>query len=196
MAGWLVVETMVGKKGSGHLPGLPRPRPGREFLITPATSLLNAHGRSKCSQLCNSVPEHKLLNPIDFRGPCYHIGSVRQGHLTALCGLQAGPTEVVEKMRVISRKRLVKFGEKHPQAATPLDAWYRIMKAAKFAGPQEVAAQFGSQNVSFLGGELTVFDISGNNVRLVAAMVYDGKAVYVKHVFTHAEYDKWNKKRR
>jgi len=70
------------------------------------------------------------------------------------------------------------------------------MKARTFAGPNEVVAQFGSQSVSFLGGELTVFDISGNKYRVVAAMVYDGKAVYVKHVFTHPEYDKWSNKRR
>lgn len=99
-------------------------------------------------------------------------------------------------MRVISRKRLLQFGAKHPRAAKPLDVWFRIMKAAKFKGPDEVVAQFGSHNVSFLGGELTVFDISGNKVRVVAAMVYGGMAVYVKHVFTHPEYDKWNKKRR
>jgi mRNA interferase HigB len=99
-------------------------------------------------------------------------------------------------MRVISRKRLLDFGKQHSQAAKPLDVWYRIMKARTFAGPNEVVAQFGSQSVSFLGGELTVFDISGNKYRVVAAMVYDGKAVYVKHVFTHPEYDKWSNKRR
>ncbi len=99
-------------------------------------------------------------------------------------------------MRVISRKRLLQFGAKHPQAATPLDVWFRIMKATKFAGPDEVVTKFGGQNVSFLGGELTVFDISGNKYRVVAAVVYDGNAVYIKHVFTHPEYDRWNKKRR
>jgi hypothetical protein len=36
----------------------------------------------------------------------------------------------------------------------------------------------------------------GSRARAVTAMVYEGKAVYVKHVFTHPEYDKWNKKRR
>jgi mRNA interferase HigB len=99
-------------------------------------------------------------------------------------------------MRVISRKRLLQFGAKHPQAAKPLEVWFRIMKATKFGGPDEVVAKFGSQNVSFLDGELTVYDISGNKYRVVAAMVYEGKAVYVKYVFTHPEYDKWNKKRR
>ncbi|MDQ3518591.1 MAG: type II toxin-antitoxin system HigB family toxin [Gemmatimonadota bacterium] len=74
--------------------------------------------------------------------------------------------------------------------------WFRIMKATKFAGPDEVVTKFGGQNVSFLGGELTVFDISGNKYRVVAAVVYDGNAVYIKHVFTHPEYDRWNKKRR
>ena len=71
-------------------------------------------------------------------------------------------------MRVISRKRLLQFGAKHPQAATPLDVWFRIMKATKFAGPDEVVTKFGSQNVSFLGGELTVFDISGSKDEVVA----------------------------
>ncbi|MEO7986674.1 MAG: type II toxin-antitoxin system HigB family toxin [Gemmatimonadales bacterium] len=98
-------------------------------------------------------------------------------------------------MRVISRKRLVQFGKKHPQAATPLDVWFRIMKSAKFAGPNDVRKQFG-KTVDFIGGELAVFDVGGNKFRLVVAVVFDGQAIYIKFVGTHPEYDAWNKKRR
>ena len=39
-------------------------------------------------------------------------------------------------------------------------------------------------------GKLTIFNIAGNNVRLIVSIRYDEKRVYIRHVLTHAEYDK------
>lgn len=97
-------------------------------------------------------------------------------------------------MRIITRRRLREFGEQHPDAVTPLDDWYRIVKRAEYRTPQDVKKQFGS--ASFIGGTVTVFNIAGNKYRLVVHMRYDWQTVFVTHLFTHGEYDEWNKGRR
>ncbi|CAN5882049.1 type II toxin-antitoxin system HigB family toxin [soil metagenome] len=97
-------------------------------------------------------------------------------------------------MRITTRRRLREFGERHPDAITPLDDWYRIVKQAEYRTPQDVKGQFGS--ASFIGGTVTVFNIAGNKYRLVVNMRYDWQTVFVMHLFTHEEYDEWNKGRR
>lgn len=89
-------------------------------------------------------------------------------------------------MHVISRKALVEFGQRHPDAATPLDVWYRIVKAATYADAAAVKAQFGT--ASFLSRNRVVFNIGGNKYRLVVGFVYPTTA-FVRHVLTHADYD-------
>ena len=89
-------------------------------------------------------------------------------------------------MHVISRKALVEFGQRHADAVVPLDAWYRIVKAASYADAAAVKAQFGS--ASFLSHNRVVFNIGGNKYRLVVGFVYPTTA-FVRHVLTHAEYD-------
>ena len=91
-------------------------------------------------------------------------------------------------MRIISRKALREFGEKHADARAPLDAWYRIVKGRDYASPHELRRDFPT--ASFLGARRTVFNIGGNNYRLVADIRYDLARVYVRDVLTHAEYDR------
>jgi mRNA interferase HigB len=101
-------------------------------------------------------------------------------------------------MHVITRRRLVEFGKRHPDAATPLDAWYRIVKAGRFSRWADLKSTFGSADS--LGRGLVVFNIAGNKYRLVANVRYATETnvgrVYVRHVFTHAEYDRWSDERR
>ena len=92
-------------------------------------------------------------------------------------------------MRVISNKRLVDFGALHPHATVPLKVWRRCIEANAFAHFADLKAVFGS--VDRVGG-LYVFDIGGNKYRLVAAIHFDRQMAYVRHVFTHAEYDRWS----
>lgn len=95
-------------------------------------------------------------------------------------------------MRVITRKRLIEFGEKHPNCRAALDTWYRIMKHSDYTSFNDMRKTFpGADKV----GHLTVFNIGGNKARLIAAIHYNTRCVYVRHVLTHAEYDKgdWKK---
>lgn len=91
-------------------------------------------------------------------------------------------------VRIISRKALREFSEKHADAKAPLDAWYTIMKGREFETPHQVRADFPT--VTFLGGRRTIFNIGGNRYRLVVDMRYDLGRVYVREVLTHEEYDR------
>jgi mRNA interferase HigB len=91
-------------------------------------------------------------------------------------------------VNVVSRRTLVAFWTIHPRAKGPLTAWYAMAKAAEWKEPQEVRAQFGSAD--FVGDNRVVFDVGGNNYRLVVRISYRFKQVLIKFVGTHAEYDR------
>ncbi len=89
-------------------------------------------------------------------------------------------------MRIISRKALNDFAEKHPNTRSALADWYTKMKAASFHSLVEVRPVFPTADVV---GKLTVFNIGGNTVRLVTAIHYNRGRVYIRAVLTHAEYN-------
>jgi mRNA interferase HigB len=74
-------------------------------------------------------------------------------------------------MHVISRKRLNEFAEHHSEAKASLAHWYRFMKRNDFSNFVELRAAFPSADQV---GKLTVFNIGGNKVRLIAAIHYPG----------------------
>jgi mRNA interferase HigB len=88
-------------------------------------------------------------------------------------------------LRIISRKALREFGEKHADSRKPLDAWYRIVRGRDYRSPHELRQDFPT--ASFLGARRTVFNIGGNRYRLVVDMRYDLGRVYVRDVLTHEE---------
>jgi mRNA interferase HigB len=92
-------------------------------------------------------------------------------------------------MRVIARRTLKKFWERHPQAEGPLRAWFAIVAKAQWKGPEEVKRQFGT-TVDFVGDNRVVFDVGGNKVRLVIHVSYEFERVLVKFVGLHSEYDR------
>jgi mRNA interferase HigB len=89
-------------------------------------------------------------------------------------------------MHVISRKRLNDFVAQHREAESSLVHWYSLMKRSVFSNFVELRAVFPSADQV---GKLTVFNIGGNKVRLIAAIHYNRRKVYVRSVLTHAEYD-------
>ncbi|MGA9852031.1 MAG: type II toxin-antitoxin system HigB family toxin [Gammaproteobacteria bacterium] len=93
-------------------------------------------------------------------------------------------------MHVITRKRLRDFATRHRDAAEPLASWYAIVAKTDFGSFAELKRVFASIDKV---GKFTVFDIGGNKYRLIAAIHYNRKKVYIRHVLTHAEYnqDKW-----
>lgn len=96
-------------------------------------------------------------------------------------------------MRVISRRPLRDFWEVHPQAKVPLCAWYRVMEQTRFADFNAIKATFPTADYV---APFTVFDIGGNKFRLIAAIHHNTGRVYVRHVFTHPDYDRWSDDKR
>lgn len=89
-------------------------------------------------------------------------------------------------MHVISRKRLNEFAKLHPYAKNALAQWYRLIRQNEFASFAALRELFPSADQV---GKLTVFNIGGNKVRLIAAIHYNRRKVYIRAVLTHAEYD-------
>lgn len=89
-------------------------------------------------------------------------------------------------MHVISRKRLNEFAEHHPEAKASLAHWYQSMKRRDFANFVDLRTVFPAADQV---GKLTVFNVGGNKVRLIAAIHYNRRKVYVRAVLTHPEYD-------
>ena len=87
-------------------------------------------------------------------------------------------------MHVISRKRLNEFVERHREAKPSVTHWYGLMKRSAFSNFVELRGAFPSADQV---GKLTVFNIGGNKVRLIAAIHYNRRKVYVRSVLTHAE---------
>jgi mRNA interferase HigB len=91
-------------------------------------------------------------------------------------------------VRVISRKALREFWEKHPDAEQPLRAWFREASAAGWRSPAEIRQRFPS--ASFVGKDRVVFNIKGNAYRLIVAVRYDLGLLLIRFVGKHADYDR------
>ena len=93
-------------------------------------------------------------------------------------------------MHVITRKRLNEFAEKFPETKNALAEWYRLMKQNNFDSIAEIREIFPSADKV---GKLTVFNIGGNKISLIAAIHYNRKRIYIRAVLIHKEYDegKW-----
>ena len=89
-------------------------------------------------------------------------------------------------MHVITRKRLNDFADRHPETRSALVHWFRLIKTARFRSFAHLRETFASADQV---GKLTVFNIGGNKVRLIAAMHYNRAKVYIRAVLTHAEYN-------
>jgi mRNA interferase HigB len=95
-------------------------------------------------------------------------------------------------MRVISRKILREFWEKHPDSRQQLQAWYVDVKHANWTGPKDIKRIYPS--VSFLAENRVVFNIKGNKYRVIVMVQYRFGQVYIRFVGTHQEYDRINAK--
>jgi mRNA interferase HigB len=84
---------------------------------------------------------------------------------------------------------LLDFAARHPEASAPLQAWRKVVEATNFGHFAALKTSFSSVDRV---GLFYVFDIGGNKYRLVAAIHFNRQMLYIRHVFTHAEYDRWS----
>lgn len=89
-------------------------------------------------------------------------------------------------MHIISHRRIVSAQQSHPQCASALEQWYRLCKKADWHNFSEVRALLpGADKV----GEVYVFDIGGNKLRLIAAIHFNTRKIFIREVLTHKKYD-------
>ncbi|PKO90080.1 MAG: addiction module toxin RelE [Betaproteobacteria bacterium HGW-Betaproteobacteria-12] len=90
-------------------------------------------------------------------------------------------------MHIVAVEFLRAFWEKHPDAEQALKSWADEAKKSCWAQPAEIKEQY--RNASILKNRRVVFNIKGNDYRLVVSVAYQYQAVYVKFIGTHKEYD-------
>jgi mRNA interferase HigB len=89
-------------------------------------------------------------------------------------------------LHVITGRKLVEAGSRHPELIGPLDIWYRLARRATWRCLEEVREVLPAADGV---GIFTVFNIKGNHFRLIAEINYTTGRVFIRHVLTHAEYD-------
>ncbi len=90
-------------------------------------------------------------------------------------------------VNVVSRKTLVAFWTIHPEAEAVLNAWYGKVKAAEWVTTHDLKKDFGSADP--IADNRVVFNVGGNNYRVVVRISFRFKQVLIKFVGTHREYD-------
>jgi len=93
-------------------------------------------------------------------------------------------------MNVISKRTLIKFYEHHVQAKTSLEVWHADARKSEWNTPDDIKKTYAS--ASFLADNRVVFNIKGNDFRLIVHIDYKRKIVRVKFIGTHSQYDKIN----
>ena len=90
-------------------------------------------------------------------------------------------------MHLVSLPPLLNFTMKHPDAKQSVLAWCNEVKKARWSQPADIKAHYAS--ASILKNRRVVFNLKGNDYRLVVAIAYNLGFVFVKFIGTHAEYD-------
>ena len=98
-------------------------------------------------------------------------------------------------MRIIKEMFLVEMGRKHPKAARYLETWRKVVKAATWRNLVEVRRTYpGTDPVKVQSGrQVLVFNVCGNDYRLIVAVHFNRQMIYTLRFLTHAEYskDRW-----
>lgn len=93
-------------------------------------------------------------------------------------------------MHLVTRQTLKQFWERHPDIEGPLKAWVKEVEHAQWKTPSDIKERYRSADP--IGDNRVVFNIKGNDYRLVVKFHYDRQVAFVRFIGTHAEYDKIN----
>lgn len=91
-------------------------------------------------------------------------------------------------MKIVAISTLRNFWTRNPDAEQPLRAWHDEARHARWKIPQDIRNHYAS--ASFVGRNRVVFNIKGNDYRLIVAVAYRFQAVYIKFVGTHTQYNR------
>lgn len=90
-------------------------------------------------------------------------------------------------MRIIAKSRLMALAAAHGDCVEQVTAWYTLARKATWHNLSEVRQTFRHADMV---GDKIVFNIKGNAYRLIVQIRFDTGIIYIRHLLTHAEYDK------
>lgn len=99
-------------------------------------------------------------------------------------------------MNVISRKPFNDAAQQYPNDRAALIDMYKVLKKIDFQTPDELRAVFPSLDNFKYKDKWWVLDVGGNNLRLILFIQFVNKRMYIKHIVSHADYDKLTDKYR
>lgn len=93
-------------------------------------------------------------------------------------------------MHIITKRRIIEAKSRYPICTSALDAWYTVIEKNNFYNFAELKRTFNSIDKV---GNLYVFDIGGNKLRIIASIHFNRQKLYIRFILTHKEYDqgKW-----
>lgn len=91
-------------------------------------------------------------------------------------------------LRIIAKKILREFWQKHSDCEQQLKSWFKEVSIADWKNSNEIKTEYPS--ASILNDQRMVFNIKGNHYRLVVKVNYDYQMIWIRFIGTHAEYDK------
>lgn len=95
-------------------------------------------------------------------------------------------------MRVIAKKIIREFWEKHKDCEQQLKAWYQETSKAEWQNSNVIKLEYPT--ASIIGNNRVIFNIKGNTYRLIVKLNFDYQMVWIRFIGTHSEYDKINAK--
>lgn len=95
-----------------------------------------------------------------------------------------------KELRVVAKKILRDFWEKHADCEQQLKSWFQEVQKSEWKNPNQIKLDYPS--ASILNNNRVVFNIKGNNYRLIAKISFEYQMVWIRFIGTHGEYDKIN----
>ena len=91
-------------------------------------------------------------------------------------------------MRVVSGKKIVEYYRDHAMSKTALEVWYKKVSKSSWENLNDLKQDY--LRADYVGNNRVVFNIKGNEYRLVAIIIYISQKVYIRWIGTYAEYGK------
>jgi mRNA interferase HigB len=95
-----------------------------------------------------------------------------------------------KELRVVAKKILRDFWQKHEDCEQQLKSWFREVQKTEWENPNQIKEEYPS--ASILNNNRVVFNIKGNNYRLIVKISFEYQMVWIRFIGTHGEYDKIN----
>lgn len=94
------------------------------------------------------------------------------------------------KIRLVKKQTILDFIKEHPKSRSSFDLWLRLLKGADWYEPADIKALYGTADFLGKGTNRVIFNIGGNNYRLICSYYFGGKNVhlYINWIGTHKEY--------